>query len=62
MTELSITALSDIPPRQRAKRYRELARDARHKAPLCMGNMKAAFMKFAGKLEQLAAPSGIPEE
>ena len=50
-----MTELSDLPPWERAKRYRELAYDARRKAPQCKGGIQAAFIKAAGKYEQLAA-------
>jgi hypothetical protein len=49
-----MTELSELSPRERAKRYRELAREARRKATQCLGNIQTAFLKCAGKLEQLA--------
>ena len=49
-----MTELSDLPPWKRAKRYRDLAHDARRKAPQCTGEAQAALIKAAGKYEQLA--------
>ena len=49
-----MTELSQLPPRERAKRYRELAREARLQATGSKGEAQIAFVKFAGQWEQLA--------
>lgn len=49
-----MTELSELPPRERAKRYRKLAREARIHAANAKGDEQAAFMVYAGKWEQLA--------
>jgi hypothetical protein len=43
-----------MPPRERAKRYRQLAREARIHAANSKADEQAAFMVYAGKWEQLA--------
>jgi hypothetical protein len=49
-----MTEISELPPGERAKRYRELAREAVHQAANSKGEARAAFTKFAGQWEQLA--------
>jgi hypothetical protein len=49
-----MTEISELPPRERAKRYRELGREAAHQAANSKGEAQAAFVKFAGQWEQLA--------
>ncbi len=49
-----MSELSGLPPRERAKRYRQLAREARVHAANSKADERAAFVKFAGKWEQLA--------
>lgn len=49
-----MTDISRLPPRERATRYRELAREARLQAANSKADTKAAFVKFAGTWEQLA--------
>ena len=49
-----MTRLSELPHRERAKRYRAQAREARVKAMQCKDDMRAAFLKIAGHWEQLA--------
>jgi hypothetical protein len=49
-----MTEISELPPRERAKRYRELAREAVHQAANSKGEAQAAFIKFAGQWAQLA--------
>ena len=49
-----MSELSEQPPRQRAKRYRELAREARIHAANAKAEEQAAFIRYAGKWEQLA--------
>jgi hypothetical protein len=49
-----MTEISELPPRERAKRYRELAREARVQASSSKGEAQVAFIKFAGQWEQLA--------
>jgi len=49
-----LTELSELPPRERAKRYRELAREARVHAANSKADKREAFVKLAGKWEQLA--------
>jgi hypothetical protein len=49
-----LSELSGLPPRERAKRYRQLAREARVHAANSKADERAAFVKFAGKWEQLA--------
>ena len=51
---LSVTELSDLPHRERAKRYRELARAARLDAASAKGEVRDGFIKVAGQWEQLA--------
>jgi hypothetical protein len=46
--------ISELPPLERAKRYRELAHEARLRAALCSGTIQASFIKMAGQWEQLA--------
>lgn len=49
-----MTELSELPPRERAKRYRELAREARLHAANSKADKRDAFVKLAGKWEQFA--------
>ena len=49
-----MSELSDLPPRERAKRYRKLAREARIHAANAKAEEQAAFIRYAGKWEQLA--------
>jgi hypothetical protein len=49
-----MTEISGLPRQERAKRYRELAREARVQAANSKAHTQAAFMKFAGQWEQLA--------
>jgi hypothetical protein len=49
-----MTELSKLPPGERAKRYRELAREARRKAANSKREAQTAFMKFGEQWEQLA--------
>jgi hypothetical protein len=49
-----LTEISKLPHRERAKRYRELAHEARIKAARSKGDTQASFKKFAGQWEQLA--------
>ena len=49
-----MTELSDLPHRERAKRYREFARSARLEAASAKGEVRDAFIKVAGQWEQLA--------
>ena len=46
--------ISGLPPRERAIRYRTLAREAREKAAQCAGELKMSFIRVAGKWEQHA--------
>jgi hypothetical protein len=43
-----------LPPRERAKRYLELAREARVRAANSKGGAHAAFVKLAGQWNQFA--------
>jgi len=52
--EFALSDISKLPPRERAKRYRELAKEARVHAAHAKGDEQAAFIKFAGKWELLA--------
>lgn len=45
---------SELPLRERAKRFRARAREARLKAAQCSGEMRDAFIKLAGNWELLA--------
>ena len=49
-----MTDLSALPPRERARRYRELAREAREKAATCTAELQRSFIRVAGKWEQHA--------
>ena len=49
-----MSELFELPPRERAKRYRKLAREARVQAANAKGEEQAAFIRYAGKWEQLA--------
>ena len=49
-----MTELSELPPRERAKRYRQLGREARIHAASAKGDEQAAFIMYAGNWEQLA--------
>jgi hypothetical protein len=49
-----MTDLSALPPRERARRYRALAREAREKAALCTGELQSSFIRVAEKWEQQA--------
>ncbi len=44
-----MTEISELPPQERAKRYRELAREARVQAANSKGEAQAALIKFAGQ-------------
>jgi len=57
-----MTDLSALPPRERAKRYRELAREAREKAARCTGEMQASLIKRAGEWAQLAREADAEAE
>ena len=46
--------LSALPPRERAQRYRDLARQAREQAPLIKGDIQLFLIKQAGDWAQLA--------
>jgi hypothetical protein len=54
-----MTELSDLPPWERAKRYRELAYDARRKAPQCAGGISVGNLahtlrwKYANRLDSI---------
>jgi hypothetical protein len=54
-----LTELSGLPPRERAKRYRELAREARLHAVNSKADKRDAFVKLAGKWEQLALEAEV---
>jgi len=43
-----------LPARERAKRYRAHASEARAKAARCPGEIQAGFLKIAGYWDQLA--------
>jgi hypothetical protein len=47
--------ISELPPLERAKRYRQLADDARRKATMCIGEIQLSLIKQAGDWNQLAA-------
>ena len=49
-----MTDRSPLSPRERAKRYRELSRDALLRAARLKGDERAASITFAGTWEQLA--------
>jgi hypothetical protein len=49
-----VSEISQMPLRERAKRYRQLSREARIHAANAKGDEQAAFMMYAGKWEQLA--------
>ncbi len=49
-----MTESSGLPPRERAKRYRQLAREARVHAANSKAEEQVAFIRYAGKWEQLA--------
>jgi hypothetical protein len=49
-----MTEISKLPPRERAKRYRELAKEAQVMAASAMGAEKISLIKIAGHWEQLA--------
>ena len=57
-----MTDLSGLPPRERAKRYRQLAKEARVHAANSKADERAAFVKFAGKWEQLALEADADAE
>ena len=57
-----MTDLSALPPRERAKRYRLLAREAREKAARCGGDMQIALVKQAGDWSQLAREADAEAE
>ena len=49
-----MTELSELPSRERAKRYRQLAREARIHAANSKAEEQATFIMYAGNWEQLA--------
>jgi len=49
-----VAELSELPLRERVKRYRKLAREARIHAANAKGDEQAAFMMYAQNWEQLA--------
>ena len=49
-----MTEMSKLPPLVRAKRYRELAHEARVQAAHSKGEAQASFIKLADQWEQLA--------
>ena len=49
-----MSAISQLAPRQRAKRYKEQAQEARSQAAKSQGKMRAAFAEIARHWEQLA--------
>ena len=46
--------MSKLPPRERTKRYRTLAMEARFKATTCTGELQLSYIKLVGQWEQLA--------
>jgi hypothetical protein len=46
--------MSKLPPRERAKRFRAQALEARFKATTCTGEQQLSYIKLAGQWEQLA--------
>ena len=59
---MRISALSKLPPRERAKRYRELAKEARIQAAHCKGEKQTEFIKIAGQWEQFAREADAEAE
>jgi hypothetical protein len=57
-----MTDLSALPARERAKRCRALAREAREKGALCTGEMQASFIKQSGEWNQLALEADAEAE
>jgi len=45
---------SNLPAPERARRYRELANDARHEAEIAKGDMRQSYRIIAEQWEQLA--------
>ena len=51
---ISLSEISKLPPRERAKRYRAQAMEARFKATTCTGDLQLSYIRLAGQWEQLA--------
>ena len=50
-----LTELSDLPPEMRARRYLELAEEARRSAAACRGELREHYLFLAVQWEKLAA-------
>jgi hypothetical protein len=57
-----MTELSHLPPRERAKRYREFARSARMSATTTGGELRDSYIKLAGQWSQLALEADADAE
>ena len=51
---MSTTEFSNLPPAERAKRYRDLASDARQEAAQTTGSLRESYLIAAMNWEQLA--------
>ena len=51
---MSLSEMSKLPFRERAKRYRAQALDARLKATKSQGELQSSYITLAGQWEQLA--------
>ena len=54
LLENEISALVDLPPRDRAARFRELAHEAKCSAAHTQGTQRQAFIESAGIWQRLA--------
>ena len=51
----ALAEYSHLPPEIRAKKYRDLAGDARREAALCKGALREAYLLIAAQWDHLAA-------
>ncbi len=54
---MSMPEFSHLPPKERARRYRELAQDARREAANSKGPAQQSYLLIAEQWEKLAADS-----
>lgn len=50
-----MTEISDLPPEMRARRYLDLAEDARRSAVACKGELREHYLFLAEQWEKLAS-------
>jgi len=59
---MSMPEFSHLPPKERAKRYRELAQDARREAASSKGAANKSYLIIAEQWEKLAADAEAEDQ